>query len=371
MFLAYYVYNILLIVLIYLAYQYAMTSKRVFAYMIITIFTLVIGLRYNVGDDYVSYKGFFFNQKLFPHMEYGYTYVCKFFNYLKFHYSTIFLLMGCLEIYFFVRAFQKFKFIMPWAFFFLFTTLELFIWNNAMRQSVAFCIFLYAIRFIQERRLIPYALCIVFAAAIHKTAYPLIVFYFVLNFKIKDDKWLQYSLLFSSVVAGAFLREFIFNNISTLAGAIGFGETTNDIEYLKTLDWSNNKNSMGIATLIWLILDMTVIWMYDKLKRLHNDVGFELYYKLYFVGIFLQNCIGGTYLDRVNMYFLPFRIVIYSFLMYELSKKKDVLYRVPIIMFCGLTYALCMWAVYNHAATCSPYEFVDLEFFPSKQTFFD
>ena len=33
MFLAYYVYNVLLVVLVFLAYQYAMTSKRAYAYM--------------------------------------------------------------------------------------------------------------------------------------------------------------------------------------------------------------------------------------------------------------------------------------------------------------------------------------------------
>ncbi|MBO7606007.1 MAG: EpsG family protein [Paludibacteraceae bacterium] len=371
MFLAYYVYNVLLVVLMFLAYQYAMTSKRGYAYMIIVIFTLVIGLRYHVGDDYLSYKAFFSNPKLFPKMEYGFTNICKFFHHMEFHYSTIFLLVACLEIYFFVRTFQKFKFTLPWAFFFLFTTLELFIWNNALRQSVAFCIFMYSIRYIHERRLIPFAILIVLAGSVHKTAYPLGVFYFLLNLKVKDGKVLQYSLFFATFVMGALLKDFIFANLGTFAGVIGFGETTNNMDYLKTLDWSNSKNSMGIATLIWLTLDVMVIWMYDKLKNMYSHVGFELYYKLYFIGILLQNCIGGTYLDRVNMYFLPFRIVIYSFFMYELAKNKDVLFRVPIIVFCTLTYALCMWAVFNHAATCSPYEFVDLNIVPSQQTFFD
>lgn len=371
MFLAYYVYNMLLIVLIFLAYQYAMTGKRAFPYMIIGIFTLVIGLRYKVGDDYLAYTGFFSNPKLFPDMEYGFTSVCRFFHSMGFHPITIIMLVALFEIYFFVRTFQKFKFALPWAFFFLFTTLELFIWNNALRQSVAFCIFLYSIRFIHERRFIPYALLIVLAASIHKTAYPLAVFYFVLNFRVRDDKLIQYALFFGTFVAGAVLKEFIFANLGTIAGSIGFGDAASNVDYLKTLDWSNSKNSMGIATFIWMLLDMSVIWMYDKLKNAYSYTGFELYYKLYFIGIMLQNCIGGTYLDRVNMYFLPFRIVIYAFFMYELSKKKDVLYRAPIAFFCMLTYALCMWAVYNHAATSSPYEFVDLGFFPSKQTFFD
>ncbi len=371
MFLAYYVYNLMFLVLIFLSYQYAMTGKRVFPYMIIAIFTLVIGLRYHVGDDYMSYRGFFFNTKYFPNMEYGFTYVCKFFHYVGFHYCTIFLLVACLEIYFFVRTFQKFRFVMPWAFFFLLTTLELFIWNNALRQSVAFCIFLYSIRFVHERKIIPFALLIVLAGSIHKTAYPLGVFYILLNYKVKDDKWLQYMLFFGTFAAGAVLKDFIFSNLGSLAGAIGFGETTNNMDYLKTLDWSNSKNSMGIATFIWMMMDVTCIWMYDKMKKMHGHLGFECYYKLYFIGILLQNCIGGTYLDRLNMYFLPFRIVIYSFLIYELAKNKDVLYRVPIIMFCSLTYALSMWAIFNHAATCSPYEFVDLGFFPSTPDVFE
>lgn len=371
MFLAYYVYIMLLIVMVFLAYQYSMTNKRVFPYMIIGIFTLVIGLRYHVGDDYLSYRGFFYNTKLFPNMEYGFTYIAKFFHYMDFHYSTLFLLVAGMEIYFFVRAFQKFKFILPWSFFFLFTSLELFIWDNALRQSVAFCIFLYSIRFIEERRIVPFAILIVVAGAFHKTAYPLGVFYFLLPIKVKDDKWLQYVLFFGTFAAGTLMKELIFSNLGGFATAIGFGDSVDNVEYLKTLDWSNSKNSMGIATFIWMMVDIACIWMYDKLKKLYNDVGFELYYKLYFIGIILQNCIGGTYLDRVNMYFLPFRIVIYGFFMYEFWKNKDVLYRLPAIGFCFLTFALCMWAIFNGAATCSPYEFVDLDFIPSKQNVFE
>lgn len=371
MFLAYYVYIMLLAVLVFFAYQYSMTGKRAYAYIIIGIFTLVIGLRYNVGDDYISYKGFFSNPRLFPNMEYGYTYINKFFHFMEFHYSTIFLLVACLEIYFFVRAFQNFRMILPWGFFFLFTTLELFIWDNALRQSVAFCIFLYAIRFVHEKRLIPFAILMVIAGAFHKTAYPLAIFYVALQIKIKDDRWLQYIIYFATFAAGALLKGFIFANLGTLATIFGMGGSAENMEYLQTLDWSNSKNSLGVATLMWMMIDVSSIWLYPKLKKNYGYTGFEMYYKLYFIGIILQNCIGGTYLDRVNMYFLPFRIVVYSFFMYEFSKKRDVIYRVPIVMFCTLTFALCMWAVHNKAATCSPYEFVDLNFIPKPQSIFD
>lgn len=360
-----------MIVLIFLSYQYSMTNKRVFAYMIIGIFTLVIGLRYDVGNDYVSYKGFFSNPHLFPKMEYGFTYINKFFHYMGFHFSTIFILGALLEILFFVRAFQNFKYVLPWSFFFLFTTLALFNWDNILRQSIAFCIFLYAVRFINERKIIPYALCIVLAGAFHKSAYPLGIFYFVLPLKIKDDKWLQYVIYFASFAAGAFLKDFLFSNIGGIASIAGFGDSADEMEFLKTVEWNNSKNSMGIATFIWMFLDISCIWLYEKMKRIHSDIGFDLYYKLFFIGIVLQNCIGGTYLDRLNMYFLPFRVVIYGFFMYNFNQKKDVIYKVPIIGFCFLTFALCMWAIYNGAAKCSPYEFVDLQFFPSTYNVFE
>ncbi len=371
MFLAYYVYIMLMIVLIFLSYQYSMTNKRVFAYMIIGIFTLVIGLRYHVGDDYMSYRGFFFNPKLFPKMEYGFTFISKFFHDMEFHFSTLFLFGAFVQILFFVRAFQNFKFILPWSFFFLFTTLALFGWDNVLRQNMAFCIFLYSVRFIHERRIIPYAFFIILAGSIHKSAYPLGVFYFLLPLKVKDDKWIQYVIFFASVAAGAFLKEFIFSNLGGIASVTGFGDSADEMEYLKTLDWTNQKNSMGIATFIWMFMDISCIWLYDKLKKLYNDVGFELYYKLFFIGSILQNCIGGTYLDRLNLYFLPFRIVIYAFFMYVFCQKKDVIYKVPVIGFCCLTFALCMWAIYNGAATCAPYEFVDLGFFPSTDNVFE
>lgn len=354
---AYYIYLLLLLVLTYFGYQYSMTNKRVYIYTIIAIFTLIIGFRYDVGDDYLVYKAFFYNPNMFA-KEYGYTYINKFFNFCEFHYCTIFVLVSFMEIYFFVKGFKNFNYILPWAFFFLFTTLELFIWNNGLRQSVAFCIFFYAIQFIYERKLIPFILCMLLAGSFHKSAYPLAVFYLIPVIKVKDDRWLQYALFFGSFAAGKLLKTFFFSYIGVVAGAIGMGDNVSNIKYLETLNWGGGKNSLGIATLMWMAIDVCCIYLYPLFKKKFSNMGFDIYYKLYFIGIFLQNCIGGTYLDRVNMYFLPFRIVIYALFMYEFAKKKDVIYRVPILLFCGLTFGLFLWAIHNKAAHCAPYYFV-------------
>lgn len=327
-------------------------------YIAVLVFTTVIGLRYGVGDDFMSYKGFFSNPKLFPKMEYGFTYVNKFFYAMDFHYSTIFVLVAFLEVYFFVRAFDNFKQMLPWGFFFLFTTLQLFIWDNVLRQSTAFCIILFSIKLAFERKLIPFALCILVAGSIHKSAYPMAVFYFLLNFKVKDDRWLQYMIFFGTFAVGSLIKTFLFAHLGTIAGAFGMGGNVSDAEFLKTVDWSNKKNSLGVASLMWMMIDVFSIWLYPTIKNKYKEVGFEMYYKLYFIGIVLQNSIGGSYFDRLNMYFLPFRMIIYSFVMYEMSKKKDVIYRVPIMMFCGLTFALFLWAIHNKAGTCAPYAFV-------------
>ncbi len=355
--LAYFVYILLLLVMSYLGYQYSMTNKKVFLYAIIAIFTFVIGFRYAVGTDYLAYKAFYFNHDLF-HKEYGYTFINNFFSFCQFHYSTLFVFISFLEIYFFIQGFKNFNHILPWAVFFLFTTLELFIWNNGLRQSVAFCIFFYAIRFIHERKPIQYVLCILLAGSMHKSAYPLVAFYMMPYLKVKDDRWIQYVLFFGTFLAGTFLKTFFFANITGVANLIGLGENVSNIKYLETLNWGGGKNSLGVASLMWMLIDIFCIYLYPKLKKKYDSVGFDLYYKLYIIGILLQNSIGGTYFDRMNMYFLPFRIVIYSFFMYEFSKKKDVVYRVPILLFCGLTFGLFLWAINNKAANCAPYLFV-------------
>lgn len=364
MFLAFYVYLLLLLVMVYFGYQYSKTNKNAYAYIVIGVFTFVIGLRYGVGDDYLAYMNYYFKPELFPKMEWGYTYINKIFRELDFHYCTIFLLGAFLEIYFFTRAFKNFKFILPLAYLFLFTTLELFIWDNTVRQSLAFCVFLCSIQYVQEKKLIPFVILILIGAAFHKTAYPLLAFYFVLRFHAKDDRWFQYMMLLGTFAAGAVLKVFLLTYMTKIALMVGIGGSAGNAEFLQSVDWSNGKNSLGLATLIWLAIDMFCVWLYPALKKKYKEVGFEKYYFLYFCGILMQNCVGGTYLDRVNMYFLPFRIVIYSFCVYEMAKKRNVFYKIPIMMFCGLTFALFLWAISKKAGTCAPYEFVELGFFP-------
>lgn len=371
MFFAYYIYILLIVVLSFLAYHYSKTNKRAFLYALIAIFTLVIGLRYDVGDDYMSYKNYYFNNSLFPNMEKGYALINILFKSLDFHYCTVFLLSSFLMIFLFTKAQDKFKFVLPWSLYFLFTTLELFIWDNVIRQSLAFCFFLFSVRFVQERKMVPYMICIVLAILFHKTAFPLVVFYFLLPLNVKDDRKYQYVILFASFLLGTVIKMFLFSQIAFLADLIGSQTSEGNNTVLQKLDFANSKNSLGVATFIWLAIDSICIYFYPKMKKLHENVGYEYYYKLYFIGIVLNNSIGGTYFDRVNMYFLPFRIVIYAFLMYEFSRMKGMNYKVPMLMVSGLTFLLFLWAINNKASRCAPYQFVEFETFPTTSSFYN
>lgn len=157
-------------------------------------FSLVVGLRYNVGNDYPSYvRNFIDISKNFNKMEIGFQFCNTLLKSLGFSFPSIFILVAFLQMLFFIKSFDFYPHLLIWGMFMYFATLQFFISLNVLRQTLAFCIFLYGIRFIVAQALWKYILCIVLAGLFHKSAFSLILFYPILN-KVNLSVKLQYIL---------------------------------------------------------------------------------------------------------------------------------------------------------------------------------
>ena len=233
--LAYFVYTLLLVIMVLSfsminTYQAAKIKPIILGFSII-LFSLVLGLRYDVGTDYLGYKEDFLagNERF----EVGYSLVCDLFRTIGFDYPSIFIFSVFIQFLFFYLGVKDNKRILPWAVFFYFTTLHLFLSLNVIRQTIAFSIFIYAVKFINNKSFPRYLLWCLIASTFHKSAIILIPFY-LLNHINNDIKPYIYLLPYwAFFICGPFIKDMIWDNFDILAKLIGYQSYSTNINNLQ------------------------------------------------------------------------------------------------------------------------------------------
>lgn len=188
---------------VFFAYKYEKSPERSNIrklYLFITFLIVVCfsGFRYFVGNDYPSYvKTFYTFQKsniIFNSVEIGY--ILLLFLFKKYQAGYFYLAFTCTFIsYFFLFLTLCREKILKWGIFFIFTSGLLIFMNDGMRQGVAISIFIYATRFIKEKKFIIYVLFILLASCFHLSVLVCIPVYFLRNLRIPYPIWI-FLLLF-------------------------------------------------------------------------------------------------------------------------------------------------------------------------------
>ena len=97
-------------------------SCRFLIYIFILLAACIIGMRYDVGVDYMSYLEYYetngWGQK---QMEPLFALIVNCANFLNFHYSVVFFIFHCLIFYFLVKSADVNKELLPFILFFAFT----------------------------------------------------------------------------------------------------------------------------------------------------------------------------------------------------------------------------------------------------------
>ena len=82
-------------------------------------------------------------------------------------------------------------------------------------------------------------------------------------------------------------------------------------------------------------------------------------YNIYYVGLLLSNIVAGTYLDRANLYFLNFRILVYAIFFYRIFQRKgNVMHKIIAIAVILVLILFFYMGIYNKASQCAPFKFV-------------
>lgn len=360
MFHAYLIYFVLLAFLITSTWLYNKAdarSKKIFLGFSVAIYSIVLGLRYNVGTDYMAYMDIY-NMQYFDDVEWGYALINKILYNIGLPFPAIFIFVAFFQILLFLKGVEKINAkYLPYTVFFYFTTLYIFLSLNVLRQCLVFSIFVYSINYITDKKLIKYALTILLASTIHKSALILLPLCLIINNDwLLRHRFIQIGCYIVTFVFSLIFHDFIVSNSQLFFAIVGYSDYAESIDSITEISWSKEG---GVGIYFFAMIDLFIIWNITKYKDLIQKNNIVAFYNLYFVGLIFANIVGGTYFERINIYFQHTRIVIYALFFYNLFKyDKSLLKKIFLITVIAIYIVFFYMGISNRASDCAPFQFV-------------
>lgn len=299
--------------------------------LLLTIFALVVGMRYNVGVDYLTYLEEYLNLQndrntIRDSFEPGFLFITKLFAKLGIHYTFYFALWGIMQLGFILYAVKNHKYLIPYICLYIMLGPFFLTWMNGIRQTVICCFFVYISKFIYERKLIKYVICILLASLIHKSAMILLPLYLLGRISPKwDNKKINFLLLFICIIVGLTPTWFSFtSSIANILSFLDYDAYSDNISY-----WTEEFSVMawGPSRIGLLLVEMSIIWYYPLARKFYQyDKALDYYFIFFFIGVLAYNLFANTsyIFIRPIMYFQIFEIPLFAYIIYFLKVTKRI-----------------------------------------------
>lgn len=182
---------------------------------------------------------------------------------------------------------------------------------NAARQSIAVAICFFALRYVIDRRLLPYVVCIGIAMLFHKTAIVALPIYFLATARLRWRRMV--GLAVAVVVAVVFIRLFV-----------GLASELLDDRFA---NYATQGHGGGYVVTVYLVVQAIVfLWLSNRIQR-----DRELYLRLvniYLIALVpaLVTVFGGvdpSGLLRLSAYFGRVEILIWPLIFREVSRTRQ------------------------------------------------
>lgn len=313
------------------------------------LFSIVFGMRYDVGVDHLAYlEAYIWNLDVSKN-EFLFQLITNLSNNLNLHYVLYFSILAFIQVYFFYLAFKKEIYLFPLLTLFIFTNGDIMFWMNGIRQALAMCIWIYSLNFIVDRKLRKYMLLGMIAFLFHRSAIILFVFYPIL---VNGRDYFKSIPLQLILLASAFaIKEVFFDIIMYFSAAIDFYisllgadmyERSYNIDNL--LESFKESSGTGLAYIFRIVINVVIILYSLKLKKYYNSRWFNIIYFFFFIGLLTSYMfpIGAISFTRPFRYFYIFQSIMLAYFVYYLYKIKSlnniILMIITIVSFLGIFY---------------------------------
>lgn len=339
-------------------------SPKIYLFML--IYSLVIGLRYKVGRDYTAYSEWFkqlSRSGRFPvDNDFGFIWLNQFLVEFGFESYSLFIILAFLQILFLLLFLKRIPFIRSWYFFFFFTSLLFFVSMNAMRQTLAYIMFMYCLQLFKNKKYYKTFFWGIIAFSIHKTIILLFVLLPMLKFEWFKNVRIQIIIHFLAVFIIPSFFIFVLDYAAPFINLLGYSYYIENLDLMIEIT-DENKRGDGWSIFLFFFIDLVIILFYKKLKEKFNNYSLISFYNLFFAGLIMSRIFVDNFiLARIADYFIHFRVVILAFLMcYIFNILEYPVNRIikPLaIIICMAMLLFYYKAIYNNAADIAPIQFV-------------
>lgn len=329
------------------SYSLNPSGKKWDKYLIgfIVFYTFICAIRWNVGVDSVAYAYEFKygSTRTEDEMngEYLFWGLQKLFSELHLHFIFGMGICAFFQIFFMSKALKEYKYILVTLPIALFGSRYFLDLNNGVRQMIVASIFVYASKYIVEKKMWHYIIWIVLASTIHHSSLMLLPFYLLPNKLKMADKRIMMLIIFAvCFIAGqtpAFQNFISF--AEKLSALFGYERYTDFVGDVIAEEQTSESLSFGPIMLSFLLISIFTIWFGPKLNKKYGQAipYFNLWYNLsffYSCAYFLICNISHLFIRPVQ-YFELFQLIIISLLLYDLGLsqvRNKILHAILIII---------------------------------------
>lgn len=322
----------------------------------ILIYSIIFGMRYGVGVDQLVYLESYTSASIstyninYYNYEFGFRFLIMFLIGMDAHFAWFFGIIAFIQLYLVFLSVKPYQAIYP---FLIFTFMAGCVWlsyANGLRQQLAFCIFVFAISFIEKKQWWWYYIMIVLAISMHKTAILLAAFYPLFLYKTEwfNNKTIQLGLLLGALIIGkiGIIQNYI-DNLEVYATYIGyehyFLDRYNELMY-------HAIERKGVGYYILLVTNITLIWLSTNYKHYFKSKYLYYIYNLYFVGVLLNYAFEGSQLfQRINYFFYGFSYIVGAFALLYAKRSNRKMFLILITMYI-LTFIATMYRMEDNTS---------------------
>ena len=289
------------------------------------LFVLMATMRYGIGYDYFNYERLY--EQLGPMTAaqlvqdplgkqfIGYSLLTHLLYRAGLDYRSLLLVINLLMtgvVLWFVKRYSP----LPWMSLFFYLTLQFFAHSmNLFRQSIAATICLLAYPFLKRRKLLPFVLVVLLAAAFHTSALFFLPFYWILNWKC-DGRLL-------GGLALAAVPVYLFSNRA--AQLVTQYLFPNYAGYIGSRYWAG----LGYRYAIFPILYFAAAWLTRRWLLAEGQENRILINSSFYVMLLYVFSIHHMILERFSIYLFPYAMLLLPKMVVSVpavqgeSKKKE------------------------------------------------
>lgn len=318
------------------------------------LFAIIFGMRYDVGVDHLGYLEPYLWKEYAGKNDLLFNLLSELGWRLNLHYVVYFSLIAFIQVFFFFYAFKNERYLYPFLVFFLFTNGEWGFWMNGIRQALAMCIWIFSLKYIEEKKIWNYLLWGILAFLFHKSAIILLIFYPILRNGKDYFKSISLQLL---LIGGAFVFQVLFSDlIISFEPVIAYylnllgNDLYSSYNLESLMDSYKENDGTGLVYIFRIVLNVVIVLYSSKLKTFYNSKRFNVIYFFFFIGLITSYMFPGGYISftRPFRYFYIFQSIAYAYFLYYLYKTKlknlpvgklhALLYYGLVIIFLGIFY---------------------------------